>query len=171
RRRTSCWASLVAAMMDLPTEEVEQSRLGAILHDVGQITIPPHAFARPGSLTTAERALLDEHPSAGTRIVDAMPALRCALPVVGSHHERQDGSGYPQGLAGDAIPGPARAFQVVDAYDALRRGRPHSPARSHGAAIAELTRHAGRQHDSRAVLALATLGEEALDAALRDAAM
>jgi putative two-component system response regulator len=166
RHRTARWAARVATMMDLPPEEVEQARLGAILHDIGQIAVPKHVFTRAGRLAPHERAQLEDHPSAGARIVDAMPALRIALPVIGAHHERQDGKGYPVGLAGEAIPGAARAFQVADAYDAMTRGRPHAPARSHRDAIAELLADAGRHHDSRAVRALAELGEEGLAAAL-----
>ena len=162
RRRTSVWASHVATMMDLPSEEVEQARLGAILHDVGNITVPQPMFARAGELEPEERSQLEAHPSAGARIVDAMPALRRALQVVGSHHERQDGSGYPEGLTGMAIPAAARAFQVVDAYDAITRGRPYAAARSHREAIAELSALAGHQHDAHAVDALASLGEEGL---------
>jgi len=167
RHRTARWAASVATGMNLGDDEVEQARLGAILHDVGQSTIPPHAYARAGSLTPAERAVISEHPKAGMRIVDAMPALRAALAVIETHHERQDGRGYPGGLAGEAIPGPARAFRVVDAYDALRQGRPYAPARSHDAAIAELRTQAGREHDPHAVSVLSALGEEALTDALR----
>lgn len=167
RHRTARLASQVATLMNLAPEEVEQARLGAILHDVGQMAVPHRAFAPPGRLGPDDRARLEGHPHAGARIVDAMPGLRAALPVIGSHHERQDGRGYPEGLTGDAIPGAARAFQVADAYDAMTSGRPHAPARSHGDAIAELTAHAGRQHDSRAVSALASIGEEGLATVLR----
>ena len=165
RHRTASWAARVATLMDLSPEEVEQARLGAILHDVGQVTMPEHVFARSGRLVPEDRAQLEAHVPGGIRIVEAMAALRSALPVIEAHHERQDGTGYPARLAGDAIAGPARAFQVADAYDALTHGRPYAPARSHRDAIAELTRHAGRQHDPRAVRALASLGEDGLAAA------
>ena len=96
------------------------------------------------------------------RIVQAMPALRAALPVIAAHHERQDGSGYPGNLEGDAIPRIARAFQVVDAYEALTCGRSYRARRSHGDAIAEIVASSGRQHDPEAVRALAALGEQSL---------
>ena len=166
RHRTSRWVACVAAKMNLPAEEVDDARLGAILHDVGQCALPPHAFERTGSLSAGDRARISEHPEAGTRIVDAMPALRGALPVIGAHHERADGAGYPRGLAGAAIPATARAFQVVDAYDAMTHGRPYARARSHRDAIAELESRAGSQHDAHAVSVLASLGEDGLAALL-----
>ena len=166
RYRTARWSASVATAMNLGPEEIEAARLGAILHDIGQCTLPPHAFSRAGSLAPGDRAVITEHPKAGSRIIDAMPALRGALGVIESHHERQDGTGYPDGLAGAEIPAAARVFQVVDAYDAMTRGRPYAKPRSHRAAIAELERLAGSQHDPHAVGALASLGEEGLVAAL-----
>ena len=165
RHRTSRWVACVAEKMNLAAEEVEDARLGAILHDVGQCALPPHAFERSGSLAPGDRARISEHPDAGTRIVDAMPALRGALAVIGAHHERPDGAGYPHGLAGAAIPAAARAFQVIDAYDAMTRGRHYAKARSHRDAIAELESEAG-SHDAHAVSILAALGEEGLAALL-----
>lgn len=166
RHRTSRWAACVAAGMNLPAEEIEDARLGAILHDIGQCALPPLAFERSGSLGPADRARISEHPDAGTRIVDAMPALRGALPVIRAHHERPDGAGYPRGLRGTAIPAAARAFQVVDAYDAMTCGRSYTKLRSHRDAIAELESRAGSQHDAQAVSVLASLGEAGLASAL-----
>lgn len=167
RRRTAIWAASIATLMNLTAEEVEQTRLGAILHDVGQVTMPDHVLVRTGRLASDDRAQLEAHVAAGARIVDAMPALRGALAVLEAHHERQDGTGYPARLAGDAIKSPASAFQVADAYDALTRGRPYAAPVSHRDAIAELTAHAGKHHDAGAVRAIASLGEDGLAAALR----
>lgn len=162
RHRVVEWTTRVATAMGFSAEDVRHARLGAILHDVGQVTIPEQAFARGAPLGEDSFRVIQQHPSAGARIVEAMPSLRAALPVISAHHERQDGSGYPGNLQGDAIPPVARAFQVVDAYEALTCGRSYRARRSHGDAIAELVAGAGRHHDPEAVRALAALGEPAL---------
>lgn len=167
RDRVARWSTCVATAMGLPADEIEQARLGAILHDVGQIALRQQVFARSGPLTNAERQELTDHPNAGARIVSEMPALRSAIPVIAAHHERQDGEGYPAGLGGEAIPRAARAFQVVDAYDAMTQGRSYTSRRSHGEAVDELAARAGKQHDPEAVGALRTLGEAGLSAALQ----
>lgn len=162
RERVVSWTTRIATMMGMSEEDVRNARLGAILHDVGQATIPEQSFARGAPL--GEDALRDikQHPTAGARIVSAMPALRAALPIISAHHERQDGTGYPARLEGAAIPRIARAFQVVDAYDALTAGRSYRARRTHADAIAELTAGSGHHHDAEAVRALASLGEAGL---------
>ena len=152
--------------MGLPSAEIEQARLGAILHDVGQVALRDSVFTRRGPLSAEEHEELSSHPAAGARIVEAMPALRDALPIITAHHERQDGDGYPARLGAAAIPRAVRAFQVADAYDAITRGRPYAAPRSHSDAIDELIAGAGTQHDAEAVAALASIGEAALLAAL-----
>ncbi|MBX3189796.1 MAG: response regulator [Labilithrix sp.] len=164
RDRLARGAARVAAAMGLSAPEIEEARLGAFLHDVGQVAVPEHVFARGRPLTPEDRGALERHPAAGERIVSAMPALRAALPVIRAHHERQDGRGYPDGLDGAAIPPAVRAFQVADAYDALTQGRPYRRRRTHGEAIAELSREAGTHHDREAVDALASIGDAPLDA-------
>ena len=152
----------VATAMGLPAVEVEQARLGAILHDVGQIALRADLFTR-GRLSQEEHAEVAGHPTAGARIVAAMPALQDALVVIAAHHERHDGAGYPAGLAGRAIPAAARAFQVADAYEAITQGRLYAARRSPREAVRELTANAGRQHDPEAVRALESIGEAGLD--------
>jgi putative two-component system response regulator len=166
RERVLRWSTCVATAMGLPSYEVEQARLGAILHDVGQIALREVVFSRNGPLTKEEHIEINEHPKAGARIVEEMPALRGALAVISAHHERLDGEGYPARLEGEAIPRPVRAFQVADAYDAMTRGRPHALCRSHRDAITELAANAGKHHDPDAVRALRAMGEDGLSSAL-----
>lgn len=162
RHRVVEWTTRVAMALGLAEADVRDARLGAILHDVGQVTIPEQAFSRGAPLGEDALREIKQHPSAGARIVSAMPSLRSALPVISAHHERQDGTGYPARLEGSAIPKVARVFQVVDAYEALTSGRSYRARRTHGDAIAELVDGSGRHHDPEAVRALAALGEAAL---------
>lgn len=166
RERVLRWTSSVGAAMGLTDEELAHARLGAILHDVGQIALRDVLFTRRGSLTAAEREEIAGHPEAGVRIVSEMPALRDAMPVIRSHHERADGRGYPARAPAGTVPRGVRAFQVVDAYDAMTTGRAHSPPRPHRDALDALKAGAGAQHDPEAVRALDSLGEAALAAAL-----
>jgi response regulator RpfG family c-di-GMP phosphodiesterase len=165
RERLARRTTSVGAAMGLSAEELSQARLAAILHDVGQIALRELIFTRPRSLSSVDVDELSSHPDAGARIVDEMPSLRDAAPIIRAHHERTDGNGYPSKVGGESIPRAARALQVADAYDAMTTGRPYSPARSHRDAIRELKAGAGRQHDPEAVRALESLGEATLSAA------
>ena len=103
---------------------------GGILHDVGKIGIPESILLKPGHLTPEERAVMQAHPAIGERICAPLKSLRLVLPIIRHHHERWDGSGYPDGLAGGAIPLTARILQVVDLFDAFTTQRPYKPALS-----------------------------------------
>jgi putative two-component system response regulator len=162
RERVTRWTSTIAAAMGLAPEEIEAARLGAILHDVGQVALRDHIFTRKGPLNAEEREELAGHPAAGARIIEEMPALKAALPVITAHHERPDGGGYPNRLRSAAIPRSVRAFQVADAYDAMTHGRPYATRRSHRDALDVLAAGAGRQHDAEAVRALASIDEAVL---------
>jgi putative two-component system response regulator len=167
RERVVRWTASLASAMGLSPEEVEHARLGAILHDVGQVTIRDRLLARGGPLTPEEREHMATHAEAGARIVADMPALRAALPVIRGHHERQDGAGYPMRASGSSIPAAVCAFQVVDAYDAMTSGRTYAAAHSHRDALRALAGGAGAQHARDAVAALEALGEDGLAAALQ----
>ena len=166
RERVARWTESLAKMMDLPDAEIEGATLGAILHDVGQVTVRDRVLASGMPLTSEEREHVATHPEAGARIVGDMPALRSALPVICGHHERQDGRGYPKHADAAAIPAAVRVFQVADAYDAMTHGRRYVRARTHHEAVAALAATAGVQHARDAVAALDSLGEEGLAAAL-----
>jgi putative two-component system response regulator len=102
--------------------------LGGYLHDVGKVGIPDSILFKPGKLTDEEWAVMRSHPVRGEEICYPLPSLRHVLPLIRSHHERLDGTGYPDGLAGDQIPLLARVVQTVDIYDALTNPRPYKPA-------------------------------------------
>jgi HD-GYP domain-containing protein (c-di-GMP phosphodiesterase class II) len=124
-------------------------RLGALLHNVGHLEVPPAVLNRPGKLDADEWALVRRHPEAGAALVAG-----CGLPaevaaVVAAHHERWDGAGYPLGLAGEAIPLAARVVAVADVYDALTTPRPYKRALAHDDALAIMRRDVGRAVRSR----------------------
>jgi hypothetical protein len=106
-------------------------RQGGYLHDVGKIAVPDRVLLKPGPLETAERRLIETHPGAGADLVRGLRTLEAVRPIIRHHHERMDGSGYPDGLRGEAIPLGARIMAVVDVYDALHTERPYKPALSH----------------------------------------
>jgi response regulator RpfG family c-di-GMP phosphodiesterase len=166
RERVARWTESLSKAMGLPDADIEAATLGAVLHDVGQVTVRDRVLASGTPLTSEEREHVATHPDAGVRIVGDMPALRAALPVIRGHHERQDGGGYPTHADALGIPAAVRVFQVVDAYDAMTHARRYVRARSHHEAVAALAATAGAQHARDAVAALDSLGEEGLAAAL-----
>jgi HD-GYP domain-containing protein (c-di-GMP phosphodiesterase class II) len=135
-------------------EEVELTRLAASLHDLGKLAIPEEILRKPGPLTEPERLVLERHPQIG--LPDAREPRRGSRRRVGlHHHERWDGSGYPDGLPGDQIPLGARIIFVADAYDAMTSERVYRRRVPPEQAIAELRRCAGTQFDPEIVDALA----------------
>ncbi len=144
----------VAEALALPAEQVENVRLAALLHDIGKIGIPDEILHKPGPLDDREWEIMRQHPAIGERILRAMPGLGPAARVVRHEHERVDGGGYPDGLAGDQIPIGARIILACDAYHAMVSDRPYREAMSHTDAMAELNAHAGTQFDADVVEAL-----------------
>lgn len=135
----------------------EALELGALLHDIGEIRVPEAVLRKPAPLTAEERLLVQGHPQTGVEILETVPLLTPALDVVGGHHERHDGGGYPQGLKAGEIPLVARIFAVVDALDAMTHDRPYRAARPLEAALAVLKSEAGRQFDPHVVEAALAL--------------
>jgi two-component system, cell cycle response regulator len=146
-------AEPVARRVGLSGEELRRVRQVAELHDVGKFAIPDAILDKPSSLTADEWELVRRHPIVGQRIVAAAPALADIADLVRATHERFDGDGYPDGLAGDAIPLVARIVAVCDAFDAMLSGRPYRPAHTEDEALAELRRCAGTQFDPSVVAA------------------
>ncbi len=140
-------ALALAISMRLPAEMRMAVRLGAILHDVGKIGISDTILLKAGPLTDEEWVIMREHPVIGERMLSGIEFLAPALPIVRHHHERWDGGGYPDGLAGDAIPLGARIVAVCDTFDAMTSDRPYRRAQSAEAACAEVLACAGRQFD------------------------
>jgi diguanylate cyclase (GGDEF)-like protein/putative nucleotidyltransferase with HDIG domain len=144
----------VATVLGLPSDEVRHVELGALLHDIGKIRVPESILTKPGPLSKKQWRVMRSHPEVGERILAPMGSLEDVLPIVRSSHERWDGSGYPDGLSGEAIPLGARIMAVCDAYRAMVEDRPYRKAVSRGDAIEELRRSAGTQFDPECVGAL-----------------
>jgi diguanylate cyclase (GGDEF)-like protein len=152
----------VAERMGLPAQDRAQLRQAAELHDVGKMAIPEQILHKPGPLDDDEWAFVRRHPLIGERIIGAAPALAQAAKLVRSTHERVDGGGYPDGLAGEQIPLGARVIAVCDAFTAMTSPRSYAAELSVAAAVAELRRAAGTQFDQVVVDALAELVVEQL---------
>jgi diguanylate cyclase (GGDEF)-like protein len=147
----SSLAVRVGERLGLRLDELEELRLAAELHDVGKLAIPDAVLQKAGPLDPTEWGFIRSHTLIGQRILGAAPALRPVGAIVRSTHENWDGTGYPDGLAGEAIPLAARVITVCDAYSAITRDRPYRAARTPDDAVAELRRCAGRQFDHRVV--------------------
>ncbi|MFQ5658231.1 MAG: HD-GYP domain-containing protein [Candidatus Methylomirabilales bacterium] len=114
--------------LDLPPDQLIALRRAGYLHDLGKITVPEAILLKPGPLTPDEWEIMRQHPVVGERICQPLRSMRLVLPIIRHHHERWDGSGYPDGLVEEAIPLTARILQAVDIYDALVTERPYKPA-------------------------------------------
>ena len=147
-------ASRVAVALGLSDADVEAVRLAAELHDVGKLAVPDRILEKRGPFDDRERAFMRRHTLVGQRILEGAPALRDVALLVRSSHEHVDGTGYPDGLAGEDVPVGSRIIAVCNAFDAMTRERPHRPAMSREEALAELRRCAGAQFDARVVAAL-----------------
>ena len=154
--RVSALSVAIGRQMQLPDDQLEILRLGALLHDIGKIGISDAVLRKPTSLTPEEFLVIQQHPSVGARILRNVHFLAPHLPIVELHHERPDGQGYPHRLRGDEIPLLARIAHVADAFDAMTSARAYRPARSSAEALRELWRCAGSQFDAEAVQALAS---------------
>jgi diguanylate cyclase (GGDEF)-like protein/putative nucleotidyltransferase with HDIG domain len=153
-QRVADLAARTARRLGLPEEDVELTRLAASLHDLGKLAIPEEILRKPGPLTEPERMVLERHPQIGFRMLESLGVDPVADWVL-HHHERWDGSGYPDGLPGDRIPLGARIIFVADAYDAMTSERVYRRRVAPEQAVAELERCAGSQFDPEIVSALA----------------
>src|SRR5581483_10770152 len=143
----------IATQLGLPPDEIELVRLGGSLHDLGKLAIPEEILQKPTSLSSAEWLVVQRHPQIGHRMLESLGVEPIADWVL-HHHERWDGSGYPNGIAGDEIPLGARIIFAADAFDSMTSNRLYKPPRSRRAAIAELERCAGTHFDPDVVRAL-----------------
>jgi len=158
-KRVGRTAALLAKQLGLSADTVEHLRYAAPLHDVGKIGIPDAVWLKPGALTEHERKMLEQHTEMGARILSGSrsPILRLAEQIARTHHERFDGTGYPHGLAGDAIPLAGRITAVADVFDVLAHPRPHKKAWPLEQAVDEVLAQAGRQFDPEVVAAFRRL--------------
>lgn len=143
--------SRVGRQMNLSLDGLHELELGAMLHDIGKHRIDIKILNKPGKLTDEEWVEMKKHPTFGADVCEMIPFLRGAADVVRNHHEKWDGSGYPAGLKGEAIPLSARIFMVVDAYDTITSKRSYKAAESPETAIAEIRRCAGAHFDPHVV--------------------
>jgi diguanylate cyclase (GGDEF)-like protein/putative nucleotidyltransferase with HDIG domain len=144
----------LAEVLALPPDIVLRCRLGGWLHDIGKVAIPDRILAKPGPLDAGEWQVMRAHAEIGEQIIRRIGAVSSAAGAVRHHHERLDGSGYPDGLAGDAIPIEARVVAVSDAYSAITSDRVYARGRAMTEALRELRRSAGSHHDPLVVDAL-----------------
>jgi putative nucleotidyltransferase with HDIG domain len=146
-QRMAEMATQVGREMNLPETDLEAIHWAAILHDIGKIGVPDEILNKKGPLTKKEWAIMQEHPNIGAKIVAPVKFLSSVSPLIESHHEKYDGTGYPNGLAGEDIPLGSRIIAVVDAYVAIRDKRIYSDSHTHEEATAELRRCSGTQFD------------------------
>ena len=144
-------AARVGAKVGLRGEELEAVAYGALLHDVGKIGVPEHLLRKEGPLSEEEWDLMRRHPEIGERICQPLQASRTFAPIIRHHHERFNGTGYPDGLRAGRIPLGARIVAIADAYEAMVHGRPYQPAQAHSVARDELMRLRGMQFDPELV--------------------
>ncbi len=150
-RRVVGYSLALARAHNLPESQMRDIEHGVLLHDIGKIGIPDAILLKPGPLTKDEWTIMRTHPEIGRRLIENIPFLKGAVPIVYCHHERWDGNGYPTGLREEQIPLGARIFAVVDAFDAMTFDRPYSKAISFEAAKAEIVRCAGSHFDPAVV--------------------
>jgi ribonuclease P protein subunit RPR2 len=162
-------ARWVGQKLKLDRVEAYELELASALHDVGKMRVPKHILHAPRPLTDDERDLIAMHPVWGFEIVAGVPGLEAVAPLVRAHHERWDGTGYPDGLAGDRIPLASRIVSACDAIGALTTDRPYRPGTSVERAVEEVARCSGTQFDPQVVsvlqLGLAQTLEQELAAA------
>jgi putative two-component system response regulator len=128
--RLSKYSVSLAEKLGLPEDLRVALRRGGLVHDIGKLTVPEHILLKPGPLTPEERKIMEQHTIAGERICAPLKSFRHVLPIIRHHHEKWDGSGYPDGLKGEQIPLTARILQITDIYDALTTDRPYRKALS-----------------------------------------
>jgi response regulator RpfG family c-di-GMP phosphodiesterase len=162
-RRVHGYALATAREYGMPEADLADLAHGVLLHDIGKIGIPDAILLKPGPLTAEEWAIMRTHPEIGRRLIEKIPFLRGAVPIVYCHHEKWDGSGYPCGLRAGEIPVGARIFAVVDAFDAMTFDRPYSMAIPFDAAKSELKRCAGAHFDPAVVEAFLRVPEGLLE--------
>jgi HD-GYP domain-containing protein (c-di-GMP phosphodiesterase class II) len=151
------YAVRLAEALGLPPRDCERIHLAGMLHDVGKVALERSVLHKAGALTDDEWQQVREHPALSAHIIGAVARFAVYVPGARHHHERYDGRGYPDGLAGDDIPFDARILAVADAYDAMTSDRSYRPALSHAEAIARLQADSGTQFDPVCVRAFAAL--------------
>jgi putative two-component system response regulator len=141
--RLVAYAEQLGQSLGFREEDLQELRIASWLHDIGKIGVPESILLKPGPLNAEEGRIMQEHPVIGENICKPLKSLRRILPVIRHHHEKMDGSGYPDGLRGEAIPLKARILQIADIYDALTTNRPYRGALPPEEALQTLYTEAG----------------------------
>jgi putative nucleotidyltransferase with HDIG domain len=152
-QKVSAYAALIAEALELSDLEVEEIRLGGVLHDIGKVAIPENILNKNGPLNPDEWETMKSHVTFGAKILDPLTPLARIREMVLHHHEFFDGSGYPRAMTGEEIPLGARIIAVADAYDTITSDRTYKKARAAAEALAELERCANAQFDGKIVQA------------------
>ena len=141
----------IAKKMDFSEERLETLEYGALLHDIGKIGIKDEVLQKQGPLSNQEYQYIREHPMIGVKIVEGVEFFRDKIPMIRNHHEHYDGTGYPDGLAGEAIPLEARIINLPDAFDAMTSARPHRGVMPLQDVLGEIEKWKGKQFDPKVV--------------------
>jgi putative nucleotidyltransferase with HDIG domain len=141
------YTMMIADELKLSSKEKRDLRLAALLHDIGRVEVPDEILYKPGKLTEEELKKIQEHPTTGAQIMAPLRELECVIAGILHHHERFDGTGYPDRLKGEEIPLSARIIGLADAYSAMTSSRPYRKELSKQEAIAEIKKNEGRQFD------------------------
>lgn len=142
--RLAAFSGRLGEHLRLPAEHITALRRGGIVHDIGKVAVPDAILLKPSRLSEAEWKLMREHPVVGERICAPLKSFRAVLPIIRHHHEKFDGSGYPDGLRGESIPITARVLQIIDVYDALTTERPYKRAFSMAEALRTMKEEVAR---------------------------
>ena len=138
--RLANYSTRLGAHLGLSAVDIEALRRAGVVHDIGKVAVPDAILHKPGPLTRREQTILQRHPVVGEGICEPLKSFQLVLPIIRHHHEKMDGSGYPDGLRGQEIPVTARVLQIVDVYDALTTARSYKRAMSRAKALAMIER-------------------------------
>ena len=158
-QRVTVLAQRLARAMGVDDAQMVHITRGALLHDIGKMAIPDSILLKPGALTEEERELIKQHPKYAYDMLKTIDFLRPAIDIPHYHHEKWDGSGYPDGLRGEEIPFPARIFPVIDVWDALTSNRPYRKGLPHEEVKARIKADAGSHFDPQVVEAFLAMGD------------
>ncbi|MEA2411981.1 MAG: hypothetical protein QOC77_2542 [Thermoleophilaceae bacterium] len=157
-------ATALGRATGLDAAGLAELEVAALLHDIGKLLVPDSILQKPGRLTPDEYAAMAQHPARGAQILSRVPGLEVVASIVRYHHERWDGGGYPDGIAGTRIPLASRIITVCDSYNAMTSDRPYRRAISHPDAMTELRTHSGWQFDPDLAFAAGDIFEHAVAA-------
>jgi diguanylate cyclase (GGDEF)-like protein/putative nucleotidyltransferase with HDIG domain len=165
--RVMTYSLSLAEKLQLPQEEMDKLRYAAALHDIGKIRIDTSILNKPTTLNEEERAIIQNHTVWGAQLVETLPAFEEIVPLIRSHHENYDGSGYPYGLKGEEIPFLSRILRIADSFDAITTTRPYRVALSCSDACQELRKKSGVYYDPELVYIFLDVVKEAFNKAVR----